>query len=444
MIDELPCDERKIQSFIYDNLKHLDTLIRNYEETYEYEIDLAPPESGSFEDFIKQFILENFIKSVRKFRCFSPIGEEVPVIETKGRHLSIDILANNYETGEFLIIEIKRSYNTEREAITELLAYVNGVRSKFPELSTGDIVIVIIAHNWQPILWNATIFLMIFFGLHIIPIQIMNVDYDKAKAEIRDISLEILIPPKKGNLTTLQNFTKECMTSKVFSWSEPRIKQREVANLVSIEMSRRNMHGFVVGLKFLGADSYPHPYGVLINALNPYSVAKYQGTYTNLKETSKKQEKTREKIRYEDIFDFNTIRISDVFNKKSIEALSLDELEAIWANRLDEVTDSVREFFKHTDYKPIPSTEVGYYYFSQLGEAGVSTLYEWLFINYTGVFHDFIVYRSILDWKIKEKQGCPDFLFGDIGSSAFQTYYSIEYFLELIEWFLPSAELGDK
>lgn len=109
MIDELPCDERKIQSFIYDNLKHLDTLIRNYEETYEYEIDLAPPESGSFEDFIKQFILENFIKSVRKFRCFSPIGEEVPVIETKGRHLSIDILANNYETGEFLIIEIKRS-----------------------------------------------------------------------------------------------------------------------------------------------------------------------------------------------------------------------------------------------------------------------------------------------------------------------------------------------
>lgn len=426
MIEKLPCDEKKIQHFIYDNFEHIDNFIKNYEEILEYKTDLDTPETGLFEDFVKQFILRNFLKSVHKFRCFSPIGKEVSIMKTGGRPLSIDILANNYETGEFFIIEIKRSYNTEREAITEILAYTNGLRSKFPELTTEDIVIVIIAHKWQPLLWNATVFLMLFFRLNIIPIQIIDVDYDETKDNIRNISLEILVSSKKGNLTTIQNFTKECLTSKTISWDETKIQPREVANLVSIEMNRRNMHGFVIGLKFQGADSfekgkgYPHPYGILISALNPYSIAKYRGIYNDLCDDG--------------------LRIDDVFKKNSIKSLSLDDLEYLWDNRLSEVTTFLYELFEHTDYKPKPSIDIGYLNFSQIGEAGVSTLFDWIFINYTGLFHDFLLYRSILDWKIKEKQGYPDVLFGDIGSNVFQTYYSVEYFCDLIEWIFPSKE----
>lgn len=443
---KLTCDEKKIQSFIYDNLRNLDSFIKNYEEILEYKTDSSSPETGSFEDFVKQFMFNNFLKSIRKFRCFSPIGKEIPVMKTGGRPLSIDILANNYETGEFFIIEIKRSYNTEREAITEILAYANGLRSEFPELSTEDILIVIIARNWQPSLWNATVFLMLFFRVNIVPIQIIDLDYDEIRDKVMNISLEILIPSKKGNLTTIQNFTKECLSSKVILWDDQRIQPREVANLVSIEMNRRNMHGFIVGLKFWGADSfekgkgYPSPYGILISALNPYSIAKYRGIYANLSDTDREKGGIQEEGMFEDTWDFDVIRISDIFNQNSIESLSLDDLEYLWDNRLSEVTEFVHELFKHTHYKPEPHVEIEYLNFSQIGEAGVSTLFEWIFINYTGLFHDFLLYRSILDWKIKEKQGYADALFGDIGSSVFQTYYSVEYFCELIEWIFPLDE----
>lgn len=443
---KLTCDEKKIQSFIYDNLKHLDSFIKNYEEIHEDETYSSSSETGSFDDFVKQFIFKNFVKSIRKFRCFSPIGKEIPVIKTGRRQLSIDILANNYETGEFFIIEIKRSYKTEREAVTEILAYANGLRSKFPELSTEDILIVIIARNWQPSLWNATVFLMLFFRVNIVPIQIIDLDYDEIRDEVRNISLEILIPLKKGNLTTIQNFTKKCFSSKVICWDDQRIQPREVANLVSIEMNRRNMHGFIVGLKSWEADSfekgkgYPFPYGILISALNPYSIAKYRGIYANFSNTDREKGGIQEKGMFEDTWYFDVIRISDIFNQNSIESVSLDDLEYLWDNRLGEVTEFVYELFKHTDYKPEPHVKIEYLNFSQICEAGVSTLFEWIFINYTGLFHDFLLYRSILDWKIKEKQGYADVLFGDIGSSVFQTYYSVEYFCELIEWIFPSDE----
>lgn len=444
---KLTCDEKKIQSFIYDNLRHLDSFIKNYEEILEYETDSSSPEIGSFEDFVKQFIFQNFIKSIHKFRCFSPIGKEIPVIKTRGRGrpLSIDILANNYETGEFFIIEIKRSYNTEREAITEILAYSNGLRSKFPELSTEDILIVIIAHNWQSSLWNATVFLMLFFRINIVPIQIIDWDYDEIRDEVRNISLEILIPSKKGNLTTPRNFSKKCLAALVVHWDDSRIEPKEVASLISIEMNRRNMHGFVIGLKFLEADSfkkgegYPHPYGILISALNPYSVAKYMEIYSNLSGSYRDKRKIQENFICEDILDSDAIRISNIFNQNSNDSLSLDDLENLWYNRLSEVSKFIQEFFKHTDYGKI-NIEPGFLNFSQIGEAGVTNLFTWMFIDYTGLFHDFMLYRSILEWKVKEKQGHADVLYGDIGSSVFQTYYSVEYFIQLIDWIFPLDE----
>lgn len=416
--DKLAIDEKKIRSFIYNNFEIFDTFIKNYDEILE--TDLTSQKMGTFEDFIKQFILKNFLKSFRKFYGFLPIGQEVPVIETGGRPLSIDILGNNSETGEFFIIEIKRSYNTERQAITEILAYTNGIRSKFPELSAEDIVIIIIAYNWQASLWNATIFLMLFSRLNIIPIQIEDVDYDKTKDEVRNISLEILIPSKSKYLTLLQNFSKKCLVSKTFMWDDSRVKPIEVANIVSREMDRRNIHGFVIGLKFFGADDfkkgegYPHPYGILITALNPYSIAKYGGLGENT-------------------------NLNDIFHQNSSDSLSLEDLEIIWDNRLGEVTSLIYPLFNYTNYGEI-SIDMDYFNFSEIGAAGVSTLFDFTFINYTGLFHDFLLYRSILEWKIKEKQGHADVLFGDIGSSVFQTYYSGEYFYELIEWIFPSDE----
>lgn len=416
--DKLAIDENKIRSFIYNKFENFDMFVKNYDKILG--TDLTSQKMGTFEDFIKQFVLQNFLKSFRKLNGFLPIGQEVPIIKTGGRPLSIDILGNNYETGEFFIIEIKRSYSTEREAITEILAYTNGIRSKFPELSTEDIVIIIIAYNWQASLWNATIFLMLFSRLNIIPIQIEDVDYDETKDEVRNISLEILIPSKSKYLTVLQNFSKKCLTSMTFMWDDSRVQPIEVANIVSREMDRRNIHGFVIGLKFKGADDfkkgevYPHPYGILVTALNPYSIAKYMrlGKNTNL---------------------------NDIFHQNSYESLSLEELEIIWDNRLSEVTSLIYPLFNYTNYGEI-SIDVDYFNFSEIGAAGVSTLFDFTFINYTGLFHDFLLYRSILEWKTKEKQGHADVLFGDIGNSVFQTYYSGEYFYELIEWIFPSDE----
>lgn len=59
---KLTCDEKKIQSFIYDNLRNLDSFIKNYEEILEYKTDSSLPETGSFEDFVKQFMRQvNFL-----------------------------------------------------------------------------------------------------------------------------------------------------------------------------------------------------------------------------------------------------------------------------------------------------------------------------------------------------------------------------------------------
>lgn len=74
---------------------------------------------------------------------------------TTGELLFPDLLLVNPNTGHLIIVELKRSAQTEREAITELLGYEHEIRNHLPFLSNLDISFVLISTEFSTLLEHA-------------------------------------------------------------------------------------------------------------------------------------------------------------------------------------------------------------------------------------------------------------------------------------------------
>jgi len=74
------------------------------------------------------------------------------ISRTKGESLLPDLVLCNPESNHVIVVEIKRSSQTEREAITELLGYEHEIRNHFPFLSNLDICFILISTGFSTLL----------------------------------------------------------------------------------------------------------------------------------------------------------------------------------------------------------------------------------------------------------------------------------------------------
>lgn len=70
----------------------------------------------------------------------------------KGESLFPDLILHDVESGSLILVELKRGNKTEREALTELLAYEHEVKNHFPFLSHLDVCLIVVATDFKPLL----------------------------------------------------------------------------------------------------------------------------------------------------------------------------------------------------------------------------------------------------------------------------------------------------
>lgn len=99
------------------------------------------------------------------------VSVDVNISRTKHEWLRPDLVAFNREQRTVVVFEFKRSIQTERQALTELLAYEHEIRNHLPFLADYDIVYVLCATDFSALLEHAAAGAITWSGKHVLCLQ---------------------------------------------------------------------------------------------------------------------------------------------------------------------------------------------------------------------------------------------------------------------------------
>lgn len=85
-------------------------------------------------------------------------------------------------SGNYVFVELKTQKASEREGVQELLAYSSASRSQMPFLS--DFMFVIVARNWDPLLFHS-VRSLIFDHKLVLPLKLLGDDHDSFQLSIQ-------------------------------------------------------------------------------------------------------------------------------------------------------------------------------------------------------------------------------------------------------------------
>ncbi len=169
--------EKDIQTYLYDHLHDLpqwigisslkekylpnrDDLINNPVKYLLYQKYQKIFQLMDVWDFQDADILYKFPLEYKT----AQVGKSIP---------RVDILAYTHHESIFWICEIKLNKDPERQTLTELLQYANGLQcNDFPWLTNNNIIFIIIAKEWSNILIQSVSNCMFFRGINILTLTI--------------------------------------------------------------------------------------------------------------------------------------------------------------------------------------------------------------------------------------------------------------------------------
>jgi hypothetical protein len=185
-----------------------------------------------------------------------------------------DLVLVSDEDNKIIIVEIKRSNQTAREALTELLAYDHEVKNLLPFLSNFEVLFCIISTDYSTLLDHSITGLTTWESKQVLCLQV------SAREEI-DLQLSIHIPKawtsfgnselpytaiSTSNITLMKRNKESLNIECIASYA---------ASLIAREGDRNNSHGFVFlwqdcwNLADLGDDAYY----LTVGFMNPYAFA---------------------------------------------------------------------------------------------------------------------------------------------------------------------------
>ncbi len=271
-------NEAKIRDFLANRITDLRSFIINYDEVRQHLIDvennflqISTEEGGpSAADLIKEIIARRNLRGFDRLYDLKLIATEFPLLITNkpGKQPSADLLALNQETGTLFLIEVKKSPQTERESLTELSAYTQGLQKRYWGLSSADLIWMPICTDWRLTVSEAFSYLIVWNQQSVLPMKALIHVVDN---KIESISLSIL------NLAS--DFPEELALS-LFSWatfdglainlpirpSDP----RNFVDFIISTASRLGYSGFVMYTSSNLNKYFPYPFGFLIGTYNPF------------------------------------------------------------------------------------------------------------------------------------------------------------------------------
>tara|TARA_R110000787_G_scaffold209261_1_gene319284 strand:- start:468 stop:1772 length:1305 start_codon:yes stop_codon:yes gene_type:complete len=134
--------ENEIRDLLFNNHKDdLHTLIIQMREPLALPQDTFP----SIAQLLQNRTETKINAMVENLETLRLDGKEVRLVRDSDTTTRIDLLGSIADSGDLVIIELKKSGQTERQAFTELLGYANHFCTLFPPLSESSLQSILIA-----------------------------------------------------------------------------------------------------------------------------------------------------------------------------------------------------------------------------------------------------------------------------------------------------------
>lgn len=108
-------------------------------------LTLPPDRFPSIAQLLQHRTETKINKMIENLETLQLDGKEVRLVRDRDSTTRIDLLGSIADSGDLVIIELKKSDQTERQAFTELLGYANHFCTLFPPLSESSLQSILIA-----------------------------------------------------------------------------------------------------------------------------------------------------------------------------------------------------------------------------------------------------------------------------------------------------------
>ncbi|CAM1351001.1 MULTISPECIES: hypothetical protein [Tenacibaculum] len=263
--------ELELQEYIESHFDEFQSYISNYDDfTNELEQQQNNIYSNGdkilISDLIKFSAIKRLKVSFSMLNNLKLIAKEYPLLKTgkRGKQPSVDLIAHNDVNFCTALIELKINNVSEREAVSELSAYTQGLQNRFRGLSNLETLWIPISPEWRTTPKSAVEYILIWQNILVSPLKlyIQNNDLTSIKLECYNPINEIT------EIECLNLFSYDCFDAfDIYLQNEVNSKKGLKSYITSI-CSKLNINGFVIFHE--AEEGMMYPYGFTLCIFNPY------------------------------------------------------------------------------------------------------------------------------------------------------------------------------
>lgn len=416
--------EKEIQNYIWEHKEEFEKFLQPIEfpeKPVKSPWEYSPTEILYYHIIDKYKAIWEAVQSIDFFGC------EVFLKKEGDSTIRTDFLGAFEGQNGIVIVELKKSEQTERQSYTELLAYGNHIRNLFSPMCKTDIVYLLIAPMQERIVREATIHTLLYDKNNVCAL-IPSWEND----DISTLNLRLWIP----SIEEVCQISEGCFTEANFDvfkivweglpgiWSpeqegeEPDEDMKKKLNWLSslaIQlMEEQGIHGFAYCSQAYSdklRDMLPLTNSLILVAINPYKATKNK---VLLSEGVDIEEANKQDICAIKMVDVIPGLKNKYFNPEKEDILPY--LDMSWSNILAHIGFNIVKMLTKSIDRDSVEIDSGCFDWDTYQKEYIEDIHCYNFdISLTGLLRELFLEYSILDWEYIKQNGYEDHPIYDSG-----------------------------
>lgn len=416
--------EKEIQNYIWEHKEEFEKFLQPIEfpeKPVKSPWEYSPTEILYYHIIDKYKAIWEAVQSIDFFGC------EVFLKKEGDSTIRTDFLGAFEGQNGIVIVELKKSEQTERQSYTELLAYGNHIRNLFSPMCKTDIVYLLIAPMQERIVREATIHTLLYDKNNVCAL-IPSWEND----DISTLNLSLWIP----SIEEVCQISEGCFTEANFDvfkivweglpgiWSpeqegeEPDEDMKKKLNWLSslaIQlMEEQGIHGFAYCSQAYSdklRDMLPLTNSLILVAINPYKATKNK---VLLSEGVGIEEANKQNICAIKMVDVIPGLKNKYFNPEKEDILPY--LDMSWSNILAHIGFNIVKMLTKSIDRDSVEIDYGCFDWDTYQKEYIEDIHCYnLDISLTGLLRELFLEYSILDWEYIKQNGYEDHPIYDSG-----------------------------
>lgn len=250
----------RTEKMIHEELEELIKSDNLYSSINEQDILRIENLSATDENLLPAFSIDEYIRrkynlatnnALKSIQTLQVLTSDKNVSTQSKQTLRPDLVCINPESQQIVIFEIKKSTQTERQALTELIAYEHEIKNTLPFLSTYDMTFVLVSTEWSVLLEHAAGSAIAWSNKNVLCLKLNPADsefkYNIHKPDSWNITGDAFFPPE-----CVASFTLSFEADATLQESEIEYRLDLMMGFFAREADRLGLHGFGLVTKDLG------------------------------------------------------------------------------------------------------------------------------------------------------------------------------------------------